>query len=430
MEGISFSDSKTMDLLLDAVCVVDAEGRYVYVNAAFESIFGYSPIEVIGRPMIELVHPDDRERTLQTAGSIMAGKAHPHFENRYVRKDGRVVHIMWSARWSEIDRVRIAVARDVSWRKRADVLQAAVHDISEATHAAVNLPNLCGHLRDIVETLLPVDMLHLVFPAPINGETHMSVCRPGVMALAGESLAAEVAISRRPMRTESVVSESVSSLGVPLSGPDGLTGALVILASDAAYGEDDVMLLEQLAPHVAAALERKRLLVRLEHSAFYDPLTDLPNRRLFQDRLQDALTLARREDARLAVLYLDLDLFKEVNDRHGHEVGDLLLTEVAARLRNAVRESDTVARVGGDEFVVLLRNVPSVEAALKVAEHVRRALECVFSLNGQELHVLPSIGIAMYPEHGVDYRHLMHHADAAMYQAKQNGGNRVCIWRE
>jgi PAS domain S-box-containing protein len=106
--------ANVMDLMLDAICVVDVDGRYLFVSAACERIFGYTPEEMLGRPMIELVYPPDRERTLAAAAEIMAGQPKPHFENRYVRKDGQVVHIMWSARWSEADQARIAVARDIT----------------------------------------------------------------------------------------------------------------------------------------------------------------------------------------------------------------------------------------------------------------------------------------------------------------------------
>ena len=124
---------KILDLLLDAICVVDAEGRYVFVSAAFERIFGYAPEEVIGRRMIELVHPEDREVTLRTAAAIMDGKPESNFQNRYVRKDGEVVHIMWSARWSEADRVRIAVARDITAFKRGESMRLALHAVAESS---------------------------------------------------------------------------------------------------------------------------------------------------------------------------------------------------------------------------------------------------------------------------------------------------------
>jgi PAS domain S-box-containing protein len=134
--------SKYLDLLLDAIWVVDKVGRYVYVSASFEHIFGYAPADVIGTRVIELVHPDDRELTLQTASGVMAGNHQFHFENRYVRKDGQVVHIMWSARWSEELQIRVAVARDITRRKRAEAMRSALYAISEATHAAEDLQTL------------------------------------------------------------------------------------------------------------------------------------------------------------------------------------------------------------------------------------------------------------------------------------------------
>src|SRR4051794_30782270 len=147
--------ANVMDLLLDAICVVDREGRYLFVSAAFERIFGYAPEEVIGRPMIELVHPADRERTLQVAARINAGESMPYFENRYLRKDGKVAYIMWSARWSEIDQARIAVGRDVTELKRAQFVQVALFDISEAANKAEDVLALCRRAHQIIGSLLP-----------------------------------------------------------------------------------------------------------------------------------------------------------------------------------------------------------------------------------------------------------------------------------
>jgi PAS domain S-box-containing protein len=121
-----------MDLLPDAICVVDRQGRFVSVSGACERIFGYTAEEMLGKPMIDLVLPEDRARTLKAVERIEAGYLQLHFENRYVRKDGRIVHIMWSARWSETDQVRIAVARDVTDRKHADPIDVASHAIADS----------------------------------------------------------------------------------------------------------------------------------------------------------------------------------------------------------------------------------------------------------------------------------------------------------
>lgn len=144
-----------VDLLLDAICVVDAQGRFVFVSAASERIFGYLPHELVGRKMIDLVHPEDRERTLAAANEIMAGQPNVGFENRYVRKDGQVVHIMWSARWSEVDHLRIAVARDVTERKRSESMRTALFRISEAAHVASDLPALFKDIHRVIGDLLP-----------------------------------------------------------------------------------------------------------------------------------------------------------------------------------------------------------------------------------------------------------------------------------
>lgn len=280
--GLFLTD--VMDLMLDAVCVVDRAGRFVFVSAAFERLFGYAPAEIIGRPMLDLVFAEDRDKTLQTVDSLIAGEVRPIFENRWVHKSGRVVHVMWSARWSEQHQVRIAVARDVT--------------------------------------------------------------------------------------------------------------------------------------------EQKRMEEQLRQMAQHDSLTNLPNRALLQDRLQVAFAHARRNRSQLCLLFIDLDDFKQVNDSHGHLVGDRLLQSVAERLRGCLREADTAARIGGDEFVVLSDAIPAAEAAVHLAEKIRAVLAQPYDLADISVCVSPSIGIALYPEHGEDYQALFKRADAAMYRAKTAGGNR------
>ncbi|MGH8808961.1 MAG: PAS domain-containing protein, partial [Noviherbaspirillum sp.] len=144
-----------VDLLLDAVFMVDVRGRIVYVSAACERIFGYTPDEMIGKAMIDFVAPEDRARTWEEAMHVMAGSPRIGFENRYIRKDGRLASIMWSARWSEADQLRIGVARDVTERERADVLQAATYAISEAAYAASDLVALFREIHRIVAKLVP-----------------------------------------------------------------------------------------------------------------------------------------------------------------------------------------------------------------------------------------------------------------------------------
>ncbi|MDR3371016.1 ABC transporter substrate-binding protein [Rhodoferax sp.] len=175
--------------------------------------------------------------------------------------------------------------------------------------------------------------------------------------------------------------------------------------------------------------ERKKTEQRIRHMAQHDPLTGLANRALFSDRLQRAIANAVRDKTGLALLFIDLDKFKPVNDTYGHAVGDRLLQEVARRMLQCVRDSDTVARIGGDELVVLLRGACGIPNTLVVAEKIRSSLERPFQLDGHELLISCSVGVALFPEHGQDEITLAKHADLAMYQAKEHGRNQVCLFQ-
>lgn len=167
--------------------------------------------------------------------------------------------------------------------------------------------------------------------------------------------------------------------------------------------------------------EKHRDEERIRRLAYHDPLTGLPNRQLLQDRIEHAVAKAKRDGGILALLFMDLDGFKVVNDTLGHAVGDLLLKGVADRISSCLRETDTFGRLGGDEFIILLEAPTSGEAAAQVAEKIMAALESPINLDGQEVHISTSVGIALFPKDGEDSSVLMKNADTAMYQAKARG---------
>ncbi len=194
-------------------------------------------------------------------------------------------------------------------------------------------------------------------------------------------------------------------------------------------GADDYIMATSLQRLVVAVEREMRLAAErsakrkaeraLAHQALHDSLTDLPNRVLFHDRLQQAVLSSTRHGWSLALLMMDLDHFKHVNDTLGHQAGDVLLQQVAQRLRKLMRNTDTVARLGGDEFAIVLPGARVANDALTAAEKVQRAVETPFLIDGETLLVGTSIGIAQWPEHGAEIPELIRHADEAMYQAKR-----------
>ena len=188
---------------------------------------------------------------------------------------------------------------------------------------------------------------------------------------------------------------------------------------------------EETIHYVAVKLditERKRVHERLAYLAHHDALTGLPNRALFFERVAEALAQARLNRTRLALLFVDLDRFKPINDSCGHAAGDQVLRNVARRMTDSVSSSDTVGRIGGDEFVVLLRNIDDADGALRVGHRIHGELDRPFAVAGKTLRLSSSIGIAIYPEHGSDEIQLAKHADCAMYHAKEDSQIGIMVY--
>lgn len=428
------------DLMVDAVFAVDADANVVFASVACERIFGYTSEEMIGKRMFDMVVPEDRERTRESATRTMLGHPQLNFENRYVRKDGQIVHIMWSARWSPADHLRIGVARDITERKRAEAMQSAIYSISEAAHAADDLPGLLKRIHQIVGILVPADNFSIALydkeADRLNFAYHVDEyeLKPETVQLAGTRFADIVLGGRsvlvafespvyQPTEAKDTAHVSpISWLGVPLKSRSETIGVLGLKSyqGGARYSEQHLEMMEFLSIQVATVIERQQMLFRLQYMAQYDPLTALPNRGFFYDRLKVALATMRREKGRLALLFLDLDKFKQVNDTLGHHVGDLLLQQFGNRLRRCVRESDTVARVGGDEFVVLLQHITSPEQVERIAKKIRASMNEPFVIEGHTVTMATSIGIAHAPEHGEDEEQLLRKADNAMYSEKKS----------
>lgn len=421
-----------VDLLLDAVFLVDPDGRIVYVSAACERMLGYTPQEMIGRELFDFLVPEDRERTAAEAGEVVAGRSRIGFENRYVHKDGRHVHLMWSARWSERDRLRVGVARDVSELKHAEAIQRATYAISEAAHEAEDLDVLLREIQRIIATLVPLAGLALATCDRRTGKLAFSYqrdCHDNPLPLhepVACDFCSQAICSGRPVYLRdgaAPTGDDGAWLAMPLIVQHETIGALVLRGDPARqYTDKDRELLHYVADQVAIAIDRAQLKAELLRAARYDELTGLPNRRFFNDRIKAVVARSIRNQSRMALLYIDLDDFKQVNDSLGHASGDQLLQEVARRLQRCVRATDTVARLGGDEFVVLLEDLHTPEDARGVAEKIREAVSHPVDLDSCVLRTQASIGIAVYPDHGEEIERILQHADVAMYADKRNKG--------
>ena len=271
---------KLIHLMLDTVFVVDKDNQIVFVSDACESLLGYLPQELIGTLITNYMHPDDLAATRDSIVRVMSGKPHIDYRNRYIRKDGGIVHILWSARWYEAEEVRVGVARNVTALMQAEE--------------------------------------------------------------------------------------------------------------------------------------------ELRYLAHHDPLTKLTNRALFYDRLTLGLSTAHRYQNNLALLFLDINDFKGINDIHGHAAGDRGLCTVARRLEGCVRETDTVARMGGDEFTVLLTDIKSAHAVTEKVEQILTVMNEPLGAEFGEVRMPScSIGVACYPADGEDADTLLSRADSQMYQIKR-----------
>lgn len=213
-----------------------------------------------------------------------------------------------------------------------------------------------------------------------------------------------------------------SAFGFPIYDKDQLIAIFEFFSAESRLPDRHLLeALEKVGVHLAVVFQRKKEEQALRHQAFHDLLTGLPNRVLFKDRLTQALAQALRKKQSLALVFLDIDHFKEINDTYGHHVGDELLKAIAMRLCACLRETDTVVRLGGDEFVILLTEI--VEDTPRVAQKILDAFRPVFKIDGHKLHVTTSVGVSVFPYDGKDGRTLMKNADVALYRAKENGRN-------
>ncbi len=441
-----------------------ADGAWYYVSPQIEAILGFSPEEWLADPTFwrSRLHPEDRDRVLsEESEDAPEGMDAPPSEYRMFHRDGSVV---WLSDQAMLIRDRDGMMRwhgvmsDITARKHAEAelerraaQQAAVavlgeHALegastSELMHEAVAAAaRLLGvEMACVAELLADEDSLAVRAESCSDG---MSFGKARLPAGAG-SQAGFTVLSGKPVvvpdwHGEKRFSRSPgmrglgarSGLTVMIEGRREAFGVLAVQSlSPRPYASGDIDFLQSLANVLADALDRHAIEDGIRHRALHDPLSGLPNRVLFLDRLEHALAGVGRRGSMAAILFLDLDHFKLVNDSLGHHVGDELLTATAPRLRNAVRTTDTVARFGGDEFGILLEDIAGEHDAIEMAERIAATFTRPFVLAGNEHFVTASVGIAI-ARGGELAPEVIRDADAAMYRAKERGRARYELFDE
>ncbi|MBZ0105544.1 MAG: EAL domain-containing protein [Sulfuricella denitrificans] len=400
--------SAVLDTQGALVAVLDSEGRIVRFNHTCEKTTGYSHEEAMGRHVWDFLLPQGEVESVKAVfARLQAGDFPNRHENHWLTKNGELRLVNWSntALTDSTGRVShvIATGIDITDQRNTEArlrLAASVVDniiegmfVTEANGAIVSVNPAFSTITGFSEKEVLGQN-----PRIIKSFRHDPAFYREMWEAVRERGYWQGEIWNRRKNGEAFLSRQTITA---IYDKNGKPSNFVSVFSD--------------------ATEIKQQEERIHYQAYHDALTGLPNRMLFHDRLDRLLAQAQRLAQMAAVLFLDLDHFKEINDTLGHDVGDLLLQEVAKRLLDCVRDSDTVSRLGGDEFTLVLSDIKRAADAASVSEKIMLGLERPFYLAGKELYISASIGISLYPSDGRNVQELMKHADAAMYLAKNLG---------
>jgi diguanylate cyclase (GGDEF)-like protein/PAS domain S-box-containing protein len=435
-----------------------------FVNRAFADFYGRAPEELIGSSFIDLHPPAARDAELARLGEFGPTAALRTYDNWELAVDGSRRWYRWTVRAFLDDTNEIvefqAVGRDVTREHRAAVLTANEAQILKQVALGSSLSETLTSIARTIEEHFP-KLQCAIFMLQRDGSMLRLGAAPSV------STAFVAALDGLPIGSHSGSAGAAAATGEPVSSVDvqadpcwaqlrevaaehGVAAAwsTPILAADgrSVFGTVDVYsriigepdeelqrILAMVANLASIAIDRKAFEDQLAHQSMHDPLTELPNRVLFLDRLELAISRCRRTRAQIAVLFVDLDRFKNVNDSFGHDAGDELLVGVARRLADALRPGDTVARFGGDEFTILCEDLPHASArdrAIEIAQRLRASVAQPFSIRDTETFVGLSVGIAIAERGDETPDELLRDADAAMYHAKASGRGRVEVFDE
>src|SRR5215207_5925188 len=394
------------------MALVAPDGRFLRVNRSLCEILGYTERELLGKTFQETTHPDDLEVDLEHLRRLLVRVVRTYqTEKRYLHKDG---HVVWAL-------LSVSVVHDEE--DEPLYFASQIQDVSERKKFEKAIIESEERFRSLVQNSSDIITL-------LGADGTVLYVSPAVQRVTGyrpeEQVGTNAFGSVHPDDTEQALNTFAEVLKRPGLHPplefrvphkDGSWRYLEHVVNNLL----DDPAVRGVVVNSWDVTERKALVEQLSYQAFHDLLTGLPNRALFMDRLERALTRAHRRGTRVAVLFTDLDNFKVINDSLGHKAGDQLLIAIAERLKACLRPEDTAARLGGDEFTILVEDIASVGEAVQIAERIADILRPPFALEEQEVFATVSTGIALNSTAQEQAADLLRHADLAMYRAKRRG---------
>ncbi|MCB9654467.1 MAG: EAL domain-containing protein [Deltaproteobacteria bacterium] len=412
----------------DGFLICDPNGQILEANEAYADMSGYTRAELQAMRLPD-IEAQDRLDDIRERLHVAARQGGALFNSKHRTKSGRVIDVEVNISYWPIAEGRFfGFVRDLNRRQRSERILKARLELSEMAETA-SIQEMLARAADFATALADSDAGRLVLADELgtvkddSGDLARRCLETGRAVIVNAQAPSDEMSSR-----DAPATLQERALVVPVTMEGRVTAILGVTGKSRDYTPEDEAALSQFASIVVDIIDRKLTEARIAHLAFHDPLTQLPNRALLTDRLNQALVKARRSGLRFAVCYLDLDNFKPINDAFGHAQGDAVLIEIASRLRESIRRGDTVARFGGDEFVILFEDLKSPDESAQALDRVMKSLKRPFCFGTEAFEIRVSIGITVYPDDESDADALLRHVDQAMYAAKQAGGDRCEIF--
>jgi diguanylate cyclase (GGDEF)-like protein/PAS domain S-box-containing protein len=434
------------------------EGCFRYVNRLFEEISGYSSDELKDKYSLDYIHPDDRKYVHNKAIEILKGQSSLPYEYRFMRKDGEAVLVLDRLMSIQYDGKRSVLGSlmDISDIRKAE---AQIREYADQLEALFNIGLTASRTLDIKELLENVlaKVLNVTgFDAgaiflfdqqtkKVTLRAYQGVSKvllkkaermkfnegfTGLVARSGKPIIVQdVDLDSRVMKI-GIGSEDIHSFAVvPIMSKEQVRGVIIVGShTTQQFAQSTTRLLDTITMQIGMAIDNAQLYERALHLAFTDNLTGLYNRRYLLDQLDREFARSARNESPMSLVMLDLDGLKTINDRFGHNEGDVVLKKLGRILKQNTRASDTAARWGGDEFVLLAPDTDS-KGAYIIGERIRSQVErCRLKISGEEISISVCVGIASYPVHASGVTGIIKRADEAMYNAKGLGKNQVCVF--